>query len=255
MTTPTTIHTPYAPITSGTIRSIPENVEETRTITFIASTEVKDRHGTILPIEGWELNSFNANPIIGYQHNVYGASMCSDPDPDDVIGRGHAYIDNEAKQLLVDITFEKAELNPKADKIFRKVLSKTLRAVSVGFMPLEEGNWGADEQAAGGNDATYYYGKRELLEISVVNIPSNKEALQRQLRSDTSQALMWIWKTLNGKCRISEIEQLRVANILDLLEGKEIVPEENNKELLRQKQIEIETLKRELSYYKTLANS
>ncbi|QZE15359.1 HK97 family phage prohead protease [Halosquirtibacter laminarini] len=255
MTTPTTIHTPYAPITSGTVRAIPENVEETRTITFIASSETKDRHGTILPLEGWELDSFNANPIIGYQHNVYGASMCTDPDPDDVIGKGHAYIDETERLLLVDITFEKAELNLKAEKIFRKVLAGTLNAVSVGFLPTEEGNWGADDQAAGERDATYFYGKRELLEVSVVNIPSNKEALKRQLRNNTSQALMYIWKALGSNYRISEIEQLRVTNILDLLEGKEIVPEEDTKELLRSKEREVESLQRELTYYKTLANS
>ena len=119
-------------------------VEETRIITFIASTSTKDRHGTVLNQDNWELKNFNNNPIIGYQHNVYGNDIFNAPDPDDQLGSAKAYIQADKKstngdnRLMVDIKFEDADLNPKADKIFRKLLNGSLRAVSVGFMPLKD---------------------------------------------------------------------------------------------------------------------
>jgi len=131
------------------IRALGDNVEDTRTITFIASTSSVDRHGTVLNQDNWNLKNFNNNPIIGYQHNVYGGAEA--PNPDDQLGTAKAYFetvkkgDKEENQLLVDITFEPEAINPLAEKIFRKVLHGSLRAVSV------------------------------------VNIPSNPDALKRSL--------------------------------------------------------------------------
>jgi len=91
--------------------------EGSRTVTFVASTYDKDRHGTILNQKNWNLDNFNANPIIGYQHNVYGEG--SSPNPDDQLGFGRAYV--EGKELLIDITFEPEDINPLAEKIFKKI--------------------------------------------------------------------------------------------------------------------------------------
>ena len=163
------------------IRAIGDNIEETRTVTFIASTSSVDRHGTVLNQDNWDLKNFNNNPIIGYQHNVYGGS--EDPDPDDQLGTAKAYFetvkkgDGEEKQLLVDVTFEPKEINEKAEKIFRKVLHGSLRAVSVGFVPLQDSKGGYGESREG----NFHYFGQELLEVSVVNIPSNPDALKRSL--------------------------------------------------------------------------
>ncbi len=163
------------------IRALGDNVEDTRTITFIASTSSVDRHGTVLNQENWNLKNFNNNPIIGYQHNVYGGS--ESPNPDDQLGTAKAYFetvqkgDGSEQQLLVDITFEPEAINPLAEKIFRKVLHGSLRAVSVGFVPLENeaGRMGENR------DGNFHYFGQELLEVSVVNIPSNPDALKRSL--------------------------------------------------------------------------
>ena len=45
--------------TLGQIRSLPENVNETRTVQFVISSEKKDRHGTVLDIDGWVMDNYN----------------------------------------------------------------------------------------------------------------------------------------------------------------------------------------------------
>ena len=146
--------------------------EETRTVTFIASDESRDSAHTILLQDGWDLSRFEKNPIIGYNHQVYGS--WKPEDVDFVIGKGHAYI--EDKKLLVDITFEPAEINALADKVYKKVLFGSLNSVSVGFIPIR-GHW-SDKENEGPREKneTYFYDEMQLLEISIVNIPANGNA-------------------------------------------------------------------------------
>lgn len=146
--------------------------EETRTVTFIASDESRDSAHTILLQDGWDLSRFEKNPIIGYNHQVYGS--WKPEDVDFVIGKGHAYI--EDKKLLVDITFEPAEINALADKVYKKVLFGSLNSVSVGFIPIR-GHWSdKEDEGPGKKNETYFYDEMQLLEISVVNIPANGNA-------------------------------------------------------------------------------
>lgn len=154
---------------------VSENSKENRTVQFVISTADKDRHGTVLNMKNWKLDNFNANPIVGYQHNVYGDSFLTSPDPDDILGVAKAWV--EGDELIGEVTFETAEINPKADKIFKKVMNGTLKATSVGFTPLR-GNDGTLGEKRGD---TFYYHGQELLEFSIVNIPSNPKALKRGL--------------------------------------------------------------------------
>lgn len=151
--------------------------EEDRTVEFVASDASVDSYGTVLNPEGWNLARYNKNGIVGYQHDVYMSD-----DPDNVIGKGEARVDNG--QLLLKVTFEPAELNEKADKIYRKILFGTLKGVSVGFNS-EAGHWG--EEKRGENPDVYYYDSMELLEVSVVNIPSNANAVKRSIEEERAE--------------------------------------------------------------------
>jgi len=204
--------------TFGEVRAFTPEVEKTRTIEFVISSNSKDRHRTVLPVDKWQLENFNRNGIVGYMHNVYGGDMCNAPDPDDVIGSGRAWVENG--QLIGSVTFEPAEINPKAEKIFRKVLAGTLKATSVGFNPLGEGRWGNGEEAERGTDPTYYFDAQELLEFSIVNIPSNPDALRRSMRDQATNAISYIYRQLKGNYRFSEIEDMTVRDVIDLLENK-----------------------------------
>ena len=154
--------------------------EETRTVEFVASDNSVDSYGTVLPVDKWDLTRYQNNGIVGYMHDVYGDSWTKSADPDDVIGKGVAFVEDE--KLVVRITFEPKELNEKADKIFRKLQFGSLHAVSVGFRATAKGHKGDEERGEDPN--VYYYGGQELLEVSVVNIPSNANALKRALEEE-----------------------------------------------------------------------
>lgn len=150
--------------------------EDERTITFVASDSTRDSAGTVLNQDNWDLTRFNSNGIIGYQHKVYGGWDDTD-NPDNVIGKGHAYVDDG--KLMVDITFEPKEINELAEKIYQKVLFGSLRAVSVGFLPIGKGRFGE-----GADAETYYFAGQQLLEVSVVNIPANPNALRKSMEAE-----------------------------------------------------------------------
>lgn len=201
----------------GAAREFAGDVEETRTIEFIISDGGKDRHRTILNPQQWQLDNFNRNGIVGYQHNVHGGDLCSPPDPDMVIGKGFAYLEGE--KLIGRVTFEPADINPLAEKIFRKVLHGTLRATSVGFLPIGEGRYGEGDQAAGRENETYYFQGQELLEFSIVNIPSNPNAVGRSIREQTHNALLFVKRALGEDFSFADIERMTVGEVLQQLPG------------------------------------
>jgi len=142
-----------------------------RKMTFVASDATKDTYGTVLLPSGWDLDRFNKNPIIGYMHDVHYSN-----DPDAIIGKGRAWVE-DGERLMVEVEFEPEGMNKKADKVWKKLEYGTLNAVSVGFAAFE-GRWGVGEEAPGKPNETYYYTRMELLEVSVVAIPANPNALK-----------------------------------------------------------------------------
>ena len=174
---------------------------ETRTAEFELSNDSIDRHGTILPMfdeDGeslWELNAYKANPIIGYQHDVYG-KWFGEENPDTIIGKGKVWIEEGKKAksnpvLMGEGTFEGKEStgNELAEKIFAKLQFGTLTMTSVGFNPLGKGT--TKEIKVGEKDKEiFHYGKRELLEWSIVNIPSNRTTGKRVAQLNSLQEVI-----------------------------------------------------------------
>lgn len=152
--------------------------EERRMVEFVASTGAVDTYGTVLPPDLWDLSRYARNGVVGYQHDIYYSD-----DPDNVIGRGEAYTANG--ELLIRIFFEPAELNPKAEKVYRKVLFGSINAVSVGFRATAPGHWG--RKADGEDPDVYYYNGQELMEVSVVNVPSNPDAVKRSAAEELAR--------------------------------------------------------------------
>lgn len=151
---------------------------EGRQMTFVASDETRDSYGTVLPVSEWNLERYNNNGIVGYAHNLYGSY---DADPDYVIGRGRAYV--KGAELLVDIEFEPEGTNEIADKVWRKLQFGSLNGVSVGFSA-QGAHWGEGEEAEDGSKPTLYYTGLELLEVSVVTIPANPNAVRRSISEE-----------------------------------------------------------------------
>jgi HK97 family phage prohead protease len=112
----------------------------------VASTDTRDRDGEVIKAEGWELDTFRKQPRLLWSHS-----------PQELpIGR----VDNigvVGGKLLFDAVFAIKE-NPFAKKVFDLMKGGFLNTFSVGFLPKD-------------NET------QELLEISVVNIPANPEAM------------------------------------------------------------------------------
>jgi hypothetical protein len=160
---------------------------------------------------------------VAYQHNLFG-DFCNPADPDNVIGKtvDIGVIDGA---LMASAEFEGADINPRAEKIFRKVLFGSIGATSVGFQEVGQGRYGEGDEARDGANETYYFEGQELLEWSIVNIPSNPDAGKRKMstmRDSVAAAIAYAWRQLGGQFRLSQIEEMRVRDILDLLEGRDL---------------------------------
>lgn len=203
--------------TYGFVRSF-EKKEDDRTVSFILSTPARDRHHTVVNQEGWDLNHYLANPIVGFMHDVYW-------DADNIIGKstriGTEDIDGRLC-LTADAYFETADVNLLADKVYRKLLLGTLSSASVGFMDDGKGRWGEGDERQGGENETYYFNRQELIEWSVVTVPSNYEANKRMMKDATMEAIDYALRSLGGNYTRSRIEEMRVADVLALLDAKDI---------------------------------
>lgn len=135
---------------------------EDRSIEFVISDGSIDSHGTIINPKGWNLKRFSQNGIFSYQHNLQWST-----DPDYVLGPATAFVEND--KLIGRATFETEDINPLAEKIFRKVKNGTLKAVSVGFLPKKSHR----------DKDILVFDEAELFEFSIVNIPSNPNAVKR----------------------------------------------------------------------------
>ena len=124
------------------------NTDE-RTVEFVISDETPDRHRTVLPINMWNLDNYRANPIVKYMHSD-GDTLTNTPDPDFIIGTSELRI--EDSKLIGTVRFEDADLNPLADKLFRKIQFGTLRMSSVGFIPPAKG-WRKGDSTRGENES------------------------------------------------------------------------------------------------------
>lgn len=161
------------------IRRKSANADE-RKMVFIASDATRDSYGTVLPPDKWDLSRFEGNPVIGYNHKVYG-SWSDTENPDNVIGKGRAWVEDDC--LMVEIEFEPAEMNALAEKVWKKIQWGSLNAVSVGFTA-EGGHFGEGEEGPGQPKETYYYDGMQLVEVSVVNIPANPNALKNAMADE-----------------------------------------------------------------------
>lgn len=140
---------------------------DSRVRLFVASNECVDRYNTVIKAAGWKLDNYERNPVVLFGHDGRGLP----------IGKGTATV--EGTSLMLAVEFLSADENPLAEQALR-ILDKGLMGVSVGFNPLESEY---DESRETGDEWQDFffpplnYTATELLEVSVVTIPANPEAL------------------------------------------------------------------------------
>lgn len=124
-------------------------------ITFVASTENKDRDGDIIKQDGLVLTHYKTNPVFLWGHRSWSMP----------IGKS-TRAEVKDGQFEIDVKFD---LDDELGRtVYRKYKNGFLNAVSIGFMPLE---WREID------DGGFIFEKSEVYEVSAVTIPSNRQAL------------------------------------------------------------------------------
>jgi HK97 family phage major capsid protein/HK97 family phage prohead protease len=125
---------------------------------FILSDETPDRLDDVIMSDGWDLRAFKRNPIALFGHNsTFPIGTWAD-------------VRVEGKQLKGRLEMAPEGTSQRIDEIRRLIDADVLRAVSVGFKPIEakdreNTDWGT------------VFIKCELIETSVVAVPANPNAL------------------------------------------------------------------------------
>jgi HK97 family phage prohead protease/HK97 family phage major capsid protein len=128
---------------------------------FVLSDETVDRYGDVIEAAGWVLNNFRKNPIALFGH--------SSAFP---IGTWEN-VRVEGGKLIARLKLAARGTSARIDELISLVEQGILRAVSVGFRPLESEPIDKDRPYGGQR-----YTKQELLETSLVSVPANPAALQ-----------------------------------------------------------------------------
>ena len=144
-----------------------------RQVQFTISKEVEDRDGDILRAGGVDFTNYEKNPVFLGFHN----------SRDFPLGKTIKYWveGNSVKAIVYFPTIEELSSDPKYASEKARLVDFTyfcyktgmLRAVSVGFIPLE---W---TETKDGYDIT----KWELLEFSAVAVPANQDAIAEDIKS------------------------------------------------------------------------
>ena len=99
---------------------------DSQVMEFVASEESEDRFGDVIEVKGWQLANFRKNPVFLFGHNNHVPP----------VGRVVKVGSNDTRsQLLASVDWDMND--PLAVLLRDKYANKYMRAVSVGFRPLE----------------------------------------------------------------------------------------------------------------------
>ena len=132
----------------------------------VGSTNVLDRMGDVISQSGWDLTSYQSNPVILWGHNV--------KEERPPIGKAlKVWLEGKqerSKKLMFKVKFDLEDTF--AAEVFRKIKDGFVNTVSVGFLPTEWEELDKSDPWGGRK-----YTKQELLELSFVPVPANPEAV------------------------------------------------------------------------------
>ena len=139
-----------------------------RQILVIASDPTLDRTKDVMKPEGVVLDNYRENPIVLASH-----------DPRSPIGTAAVAVKNNRVEALID--FAPKGVSVKADEYCGLAKAGVLRAVSVGFDPID-----FEPNKSGGYD----FNKWELMELSLVSVPANPGAriIARSFEGESKEA-------------------------------------------------------------------
>jgi HK97 family phage prohead protease len=138
-------------------------VDSNRMAEFVASSNRQDRYGDIIEQE-WVLADFLKNPVFLWSHNSWGMPIGWVREFEPTVDRS---------QTVARVEFAPEGHDEFVDKLVRAVNMKLIRAVSVGFVPVEM----EDRFDEKGRWDGYRFLRNELIELSLCTVPANPDAL------------------------------------------------------------------------------
>lgn len=135
------------------------------------STDSVDRDGEVMVPAGMNAKDYERNPVLLWNHDT------SQP-----VGRA-VTLKRAEREIVADFEFAKRPEDYDGDwfpdYVRGLVQAKVLRGVSIGFVPMEGGERLATKGDVDkyGPDVRRVYSKWKLLEVSVVSVPANQDAL------------------------------------------------------------------------------
>lgn len=140
-----------------------------RALRFTISTDCIDREQDRIALAGWDLSNFRRNPIVLWGHDATRLP----------IGRAFdlRIEDGGLKASVEFIPTDTPEGGQFAEAVYRLARGGFIAATSVGFRPLK---WEFTQDEARGADDWFPgidFEEQELVELSVVTVPANPEAL------------------------------------------------------------------------------
>ena len=145
----------------------------TRSFEMVASTELRDAHGSTIMQKGWVLNQYRKNPVVlvfhDYRSLPVAVSLKTEVRPD--------------TKLWFTPSFAPEDIYQFADTVYKLMLANFMRMSSVSFRVLK---YETDKEAPPNSWEPYRILKQELVEISVLPVGSNPGAMKpRELMLDT----------------------------------------------------------------------
>jgi hypothetical protein len=142
----------------------------------IITTNNKDRHGHIVETLGGNIKPYMANPVVLFQHGfdpLYGTLP---------IGKTCS-IDAKDTSMVAQWEWASVEMNARVIEVKNQWRGNFLNSTSIGFIPTSVEELPKEEQKN-----IWFPSLRiktwELVEFSVVSIPSNREALRKNFTND-----------------------------------------------------------------------
>lgn len=186
-----------------------------RSLVLTINDAGQDRHRSKIAPTGLDLKAYKSNPVVLWAHDA------SRPP----IARALAtYVDDSKpiKRTRSVAEFAPEDMNPMGETIYRMLKDGWIRGVSIGFRTMKVGPDPEDPQG-------YVISRAELLEYSVLPIPSNPRALKeaRSAGINTDPILEEAKRVLDGEAVMGWIKD-HALDVYSILEGARtsiVVPE------------------------------
>ncbi len=131
--------------------------ESERKAAFVVSTAAEDRDGDTVSPDGWDLSSYRRNPVVLWAHDT--------KQPPVAMSVRESVSGGALRSVA---KFPEPGVYGFADTIFGLVKGGFIRGTSVGFKPLD---------ATPRPQKGIAYRRQELMEYSILPVPSNRDAL------------------------------------------------------------------------------